>query len=178
LRKCLIRLSLTNHREWTFSSVKSSSFFHKFLEILFGETDFPWTAQAILSGFFWFDVRWQKYLLPNLKFGQNILLLLGSLTDIHCFDAFCLHGASKIVLIVQFGNQLRHYWPNKKGFLDISLFFIYSYWYLPLKEWHTTCKKEKKNPKNTKEIPQWSFLLLLFVHKKNLKYTESQKRKN
>jgi len=68
-----------------------------------------------------------------------------------------------LFLIVQFGNQLRHYRPNKNSFLDISLFFIYSYWYLPLKEWHTTCKKEK-NPKNTKEIPQWSFLLLLFVH--------------
>jgi len=64
----------------------------------------------------------------------------------------------KLFLIVQFGNQLRHYRPNKNSFLDISLFFIYSYWYLPLKEWHTTCKKEKKSKKHQRDTSMKLFV--------------------
>jgi len=142
----------------------------KFLPQIFGNSfwrnRFPLNCASYSLWFFWFDVRWQKYLMPFLKVWAKKLLLLGSLTDIHCFDAFCLHGASKIVLIVQFGNQLRHYWPNKKGFLDISLFFIYSYWYLPLKEWHTTCKKEKKIQKTPKRYLNEAFCCYFLCIKK------------
>lgn len=150
-----------------FSSVKSSSFFHKILEILFGETDFPWTSflnKAILSGLLflvWW--RWQKYYCPQ-SLGSKIAVAFGVFdryTLLWCFlPPWCIKIFDCSVRIS--AKTLLTKWNS---FLDISLFFIYSYWYLPLKEWHTTCKKEK-NPKNTKEIPQWSFLLLLFVHKK------------
>ena len=51
------------------------------MEILFGETDFPWIAQAILSGFSWFDVRWQKCM-KKKQWAKNLLFGVVSMSEV------------------------------------------------------------------------------------------------
>lgn len=153
-----------------FSSVKSSSFFHKKVWKFFLEKQISLEQVFCKQSYsLWFTfpglMEMTKVLNCPQSLGSKITVAFGVFdryTLLWCFlPPWCIKIFDCSVRIS--AKTLLTKWNS---FLDISLFFIYSYWYLPLKEWHTTCKKEKKNPKNTKEIPQWSFLLLLFVHKK------------